>query len=367
MSELAMEHTYCVIMAGGRGERFWPLSTSRTPKPFIKLIGDKTMIQMTIERLAGLLPKERIFVVLGEDHVDVASSQLPDLSRDRFIVEPEGRDTAPCIGFAALLLRLRDPEAVMVVLPADQYIPDKEAFVATASAAVEQARQKECLVTFGITPTRPETGYGYIYATERIGGVGPSCFRVGRFVEKPDETKAAQYLADGNYFWNSGIFVWRAATVLAGIERHMPELSRGLRALEAAAAAGDSRKTAEVFKGLPKISIDYGLMEKADNGVMVKADFAWDDMGAWSSLRRVMKLDEAGNYLQGNLVCVDAKDCVVFGENMPVGVIGVSNLIVVASPEGVLVCDRRRDQETRQIARMIEQAKTATPEKKQGS
>ena len=164
-----MEHTYCVIMAGGKGERFWPLSTAGTPKPFIKLIGDKTMIQMTVQRVAALVPKERIFVVLGEEHVDVARRQLPELSEGQFIVEPEGRDTGPCIGFTALLLHRRDPEGVMVVLPADHYIPDTDAFVATASAAVWCARQGDHLVTIGITPTRPEVGYGYICAGDRTG------------------------------------------------------------------------------------------------------------------------------------------------------------------------------------------------------
>jgi mannose-1-phosphate guanylyltransferase len=353
-----MEHTYCVIMAGGKGERFWPLSTAGTPKPFIKLIGDKTMIQMTLQRVTALVPKERTFVVLGEEHVDVARRQLPELSEDQFIVEPDGRDTGPCIGFTALQLNRRDPESVMIVLPADQYIPDTDAFAACASEAVRCARQGDHLVTIGVTPTRPEVGYGYIHAGDRTGiALAGSCFRVNRFVEKPDEARAAQYLADGNYFWNSGIFVWLTRVVLAGIERHMPELFRGLRAIEGAVAAGDSQKVAEGFKGFQKISIDYGLMEKADNVLMVKADFAWDDVGTWGSLQRVMELDEAGNYLRGSPVCVDAKGCVIYGEDVPVGAIGVSNLIIVASREGVLVCDMGRDQETRQIARMIERAK----------
>jgi mannose-1-phosphate guanylyltransferase len=269
-------------MAGGKGERFWPLSTAGTPKPFIKLIGDKTMIQMTVQRVAALVAKERIFVVLGREHVDVARGQLPELSEGQFIVEPEGRDTGPCIGFTALLLGRLDPEGVMVVLPADQYIPDTDAFAACVSAAASCATQGDHLVTIGITPTRPEKGYGYIHVGERTGaGHTGSCFRVNRFVEKPDEARAAQYLADGNYFWNSGIFVWLTRVVLAGIERHMPELFKGLRAIEGAVAAGDAQKVAEGFRGFQKISIDYGLMEKADNVLMVKADFAWDDVGTW--------------------------------------------------------------------------------------
>jgi mannose-1-phosphate guanylyltransferase len=245
----------------------------------------------------------------------------------------------------------------MVVLPADQYIPDTDAFVATASAAAGCARHGDHLVTIGITPTRPEVGYGYLYAEERIDGPeGASCFRVSRYVEKPDEVKAAQYLADGNYFWNSGIFVWRAGVVLAGIERHMPELFKGLRAIEGAVTADDSEKVAEGFKGFQRISIDYGLMEKADNVLMVKADFAWDDVGTWGSLQRVMELDEAGNYLRGNPICVDTTGCVIYGQDVPVGAIGVSNLIIVATDAGVLVCDMGRDQEARQIARMVELA-----------
>ncbi|MGD0231982.1 MAG: mannose-1-phosphate guanylyltransferase [Syntrophorhabdales bacterium] len=351
-----MEHLYCVIMAGGRGERFWPLSTARTPKPFVRLIGERTMIQMTVDRLSGLVPRERIFVVLGEDHLDAARRQLPELCEDQFIIEPEGRDTAPCIGFTAGILHRRDPASVMVALPADQYIPDKDAFVATIRQAAECAIQGDYLVTIGIAPTRPETGYGYVHAADKspVAG-GASCFRVSRFVEKPDEAKAAHYLADGRYYWNSGMFIWRTRVVLEGIERHMPELYEGLKAVERAMAPGDTKGVAERFKGLQKISIDYGLMEKADNVLMVKADFAWDDVGTWGSLRRVMTLDERGNYLRGAPVCVDTKDCVIYAEDVRVGAVGVSGIIIVASPEGVLVCDMGRDQETRRIAKMIEE------------
>ena len=309
------------------------------------------MIQMTVDRLLDLVPRERIFVVLGETHLDVARRQLPELAQEQFIVEPEGRDTGPCIGFTASILHAQDPQAIMVTLPADQYIPDAKAFAATIVTAAECANKGDYLVTIGITPTRPETGYGYVYAAERAAIVeGAPCFRVGRFVEKPDAAKAAQYLADGKYFWNSGMFIWRTGVVLAGIERYMGDLHKGLRAMERAMAAGDPEAVGELFKGLPKISIDYGLMEKADNVLMVKADFAWDDVGSWGALRRVMTLDDQGNYLRGRPVCVDTKNCVVYGEDVRVGVVGVSGLIIVASKEGVLVCDMERDQTTRQIA-----------------
>ncbi len=350
-----MKDRYCVIMAGGKGERFWPLSTRTTPKPFIKLLGEKSLIRMTVDRLHGLVLEDHIFVVLGQEHLDVARSQLTDFAADQFIVEPVGRDTAPCIGFAASILRRMNPDALMIVLPADHYIPDPDAFARTMSVAVSCAEGGDYLVTTGIRPTRPETGYGYIHANETMTIGSSGCYRVNRFVEKPDEEKAVRYLAEGDYYWNAGMFVWKASTVLKGIERHIRELSGGLKELDAAHAAGDAGQIADVFGRLPSISIDYGLMEKADNVVMVKAEFPWDDVGTWSALRRVMDLDESGNYLRGKPICVDAKDCVIYGDNVEVGAVGVSNLIIVASREGVLVCDMNRDQEIRQVARIIDE------------
>ncbi len=350
-----MEHLYCVIMAGGRGERFWPLSTKDIPKPFVRLFGDKTMIQMTIDRVLELVPKERVFVVLGGEHEQVARRQLPDLGEDQFIVEPTGRDTAPCIGLAATLLYRRDPEGVMIALPADHYIPDTGAFVRTVSRAVEWARRGDYLVTVGISPTRPDVGYGYIRAGEKMIDIDGSCCKVDRFVEKPDLERALQYLSEGIYYWNAGMFIWRTRTVLDALKKHMGDLYRGLKEIDRATSAGDLRAVAEIFTGFDRVSIDYGLMEKADNVLMVKADFAWDDVGTWGSLRRVMELDGNGNYRSGRTICVDTKDCVVCAQDVPIGVVGVTNLIIVASGGGVLVCDGRRDQETRQIARMFDE------------
>jgi mannose-1-phosphate guanylyltransferase len=342
-------------MAGGKGERFWPLSTRKRPKPFMKLIGNTTMIQMTVNRVLGFVPKENISIVLGRDHLEIARSQLADFSESQFIVEPAGRDTAPCIGLAASMLFRKDPDGVLIVLPADHYIPDTAAFIQTMSRGVRWARSGRFLITTGIRPTRPEVGYGYIKAGAAVGTSGDECYRVDRFVEKPEEATARQYLSEGTYFWNSGIFMGQAKVVLSAIERHMPWLFEGLRDIEQASDAGDAEKVGTIFSSFAKISIDYGVMEKAENVVMVKADFEWDDVGTWSSLTRVMDTDENGNFLKGNPVCVDTKDCVIYSDGITIGTVGVSRLIIVASRDGVLVCDLDKDQATRQVARMIEE------------
>lgn len=350
-----MEHLYCVIMAGGRGERFWPLSTKNIPKPFVRLFGERTMIQMTVDRILELVPMDHIFVVLGGEHEEVARKQLARLGREQFIVEPAGRDTAACIGLAAMLLYRKDPQGVMIVLPADHYIPDTGAFVRTVARAVERARQGDYLVTVGISPTRPDVGYGYIRAGEQVTDADASTCTVDRFVEKPDLDRALQYLSEGVYYWNAGLFVWRTRTLLDGLKRHMGKLHTGLGEIDRAMSEGNLEAAARIFSGFDRISIDYGLMEKADNVLMVKADFAWDDVGTWGSLRRVMELDGSGNYRSGRTICVDTKECVVYGQDVPIGTVGVENLIIVASPGGVLVCDGRRDQETRRIAKMFDE------------
>jgi mannose-1-phosphate guanylyltransferase len=346
-----MEHTYGVIMAGGKGERFWPLSTANVPKPFIKLLGDKTMIQMTVERLLKIVPESRIMVVLGIDHLAIAREQLSSWPGVRFLVEPAGRDTAPCIGLTAVTLQKEDPEALMIVVPADHYIPDELVFAETMRDGVRLAREHMRLVTTGIKPTRPETGYGYIQAGSALPRTsGEACFQVQRFVEKPNAQRAAEYLAEGGYYWNSGIFIWQAETVLKGMGKHMPPLHEGLQAIRASMDAGDEEKKNALFCALERKSIDYGLMEKAENVVMIEAGFVWDDVGTWSSVQRVLPPDGDGNCIHGEAVCIDTRDCVIYGDGVPVGTIGLSNLIVVASKGGVLVCPKDRDQETRKIA-----------------
>ena len=350
-----LEHTYCIIMAGGRGERFWPLSADSMPKPFLRILGTKTMIQLTVERVNRLLPMERIFIVLGTSHADIAREQLPDLPAANFLVEPEGRDTAPCIGFAAISLLGLDPKAVMIVLPADHFIPDSDHFVKTVSYGAEIAGRGDYLVTIGIKPGRPETGYGYINAHEPVfSSDSGTCLRVERFVEKPDANRAQQYLEEGNYFWNAGMFIWKVKTVLAGIAQHMPELYSGLLAIQEALAARNEGCFAEIYSNLVRKSVDYGLMEKADNVLMIPGEFTWDDVGTWSSLLRVKDLDENGNYCSGDTTCLETKNSVICSDGLKVGVVGVSNMVIVASKDGVLVCDADRAQEVREIARLVE-------------
>jgi mannose-1-phosphate guanylyltransferase len=342
-------------MAGGKGERFWPLSTGNIPKPFLQLTGEKTLIQLTVERALRFVPKKKIFIVLGRKHLKVAQKQLPQLPIDNFIVEPAGRDTAACIGLAAITLLLRDDKATMVVLPADQYVPDVDAFADTMRHCVALAQKGETLITMGITPTRPETGYGYIKTGEKISSLDDApCFIVDAYVEKPDLKKAIAYINDGNYYWNAGIFIWQVGTVLKGMEQHMPNLYKGLLAIKEALREGKKTKADTIFKAFERKSIDYGLMEKAHNVLMVPTTFKWDDVGTWASLERVLDLDKDGNYKEGNTICIDTKGSVVFGGDTVIATIGVSDLVIVASKKGILVCSKDRVQEVREIAKSLE-------------
>jgi mannose-1-phosphate guanylyltransferase len=351
----SLEHTYCVIMAGGKGERFWPVSTDVKPKPFIKLVGERSMIQLTVDRISTIVPRERIFVVLVEQHVGAAREQLPDLPIENLIIEPEGRDTAPCVGFSAVWLSRIDPEAVMVTLPADHYIPDVDRFRETIVHGIDCAAAGDYLVTIGIKPTRPETGYGYIRIGEPFEHCGDlPCYRVQRIVEKPDLAKAEQYLEEQSYYWNAGIFIWRVPVLLKELETHMPALYQGLSEIRRAWSENSTAEVARIYGRFEKKSIDYGLMEKARNVLVIPSLFGWDDVGTWTSLKRVKELDGNRNFIEGRTVCLDTENCIIYGNGVRIGTVGISNLVVVASREGVLVCGTDRVQEVREIARRFE-------------
>jgi mannose-1-phosphate guanylyltransferase / mannose-6-phosphate isomerase len=352
---------YPVIMAGGSGTRFWPLSRQLFPKQLLKIIGDETLIQQTMRRVvAGAVP-EHVMISTNPpqaESIRVQLSEWKDALKDNFVLEPEGRNTAPAIALVALHLLRRDPDAVMLVVPADHIVKGQKDFDAAVALAADLAHQG-LLVTFGIKPIRPETGYGYIKPDGKtvLGKRGAlTGYRVGRFVEKPNAVKAVQYLKAGDYYWNSGMFVWRAATILEEIRRHQPALARGIERIGRLLQENASRaKIDEEYRGLPAISIDNGVMEKSDKAAMVPVSFKWSDVGSWGSLDEVAKKDKAGNVVGGRVVDIDSQRSVVYGDRRVVATIGLTDMVVVDTPDATLVCPKSRAQDVKRIVDILKQ------------
>ncbi|NPV91329.1 MAG: NTP transferase domain-containing protein [Firmicutes bacterium] len=346
---------FAVIMAGGRGERFWPRSRMAEPKQFLNLIGDKTMLQLTMERVEGLAEISDTYIVAGSDFKDIIMEQVPQLPEENIIVEPFGRDTAAAIGLAALVLERKDPREVMIVLPADHYIGDVPRFQKVLKSAVAAAWRGENIVTLGITPNRPETGYGYIYQGELYNAfAGTPAYRVVRFLEKPNYARAVRFLSIGNYLWNSGMFIWRVDLILQMIEKHTPQLARGLNKI--GPVIGTEQYLAvlgEVYAGLPKISVDYGILEKAEKVLVMRGDFGWDDIGSWAALDRYAGKDERGNVIEGRGVLLDTSDTFIYSPDKTIGVIGVESLIVVNYRDSFLVCRKDRAQEIKKVVQAL--------------
>lgn len=345
---------YIVILAGGSGTRFWPLSRAARPKQLISITGDRTMLQRTVERVLPLKPK-RILIVTnvlqaGETECQVAGYRhgVPiDV-----IAEPAARNTAPAIGLAATIIAAHDPAGVMAVLPADHFIKDEEALRETLVAASHAARNGY-LVTLGILPSRPETGYGYIEADVDLRGTGP--FPVRRFVEKPPLEEAVRYLDSGNFFWNSGMFIWRADTILSEIAVHLPGLARLLATIT---FTGDVWELSDLdhqieaaYRDVANVSIDYGVMEKSTRVQVLPAEMGWSDVGSWSALPEVVAPDADGTVCINAAahIAIDSSDCLIYADNRVVATVGVQGLIVVSTPDALLVCDRERAQDVKRV------------------
>jgi mannose-1-phosphate guanylyltransferase len=339
-----------LILAGGRGERFWPLSRPGRPKQLLPLAGGKVLLTATLERLDGLVPAERRFVLTGRD-LEAPVRELVGSSA-RVITEPVGRNTAPAAGLGALVALATGADGAMAVLPADHHVGDLGSFRADVEAAFATAEDHDRLVTFGVRPDRAETGYGYI---EKGAPLDARAFDVKSFREKPDAATAAQYVQSGNFSWNSGMFFWRPRTLLDALGAHRPALLAGLRALGPAAqawAAGDAasfdRSLDASFGALESISVDYAVMEKARNAAVIEASFDWDDLGSWTAWARHHVHDESGNVVEGFAVAAQSSGCVVLGGGeRPVVVLGARDLIVVQAEGGTLVCPRDRADEVR--------------------
>lgn len=341
-----MDNVYAVIMAGGRGERFWPLSTEERPKPYLCFFGEKTLFQATMERITSFIPKERIFPVLSRQHLALAWEQVPALPKKNYIIEPEGRDTAACIGLASLYLERLDPEAIIVVLPADHYISNNEEFISTLKQGIEFLKNRDCVVIIGIKPTRPETNYGYLEIDKELS---PGIFEVVKFLEKPTLREAKEFFK-GRYWWNNGIFIWRNSFVQSLICRFMPELWRALLHIRESIGKQDEEAVLKMeFAKLQKVSIDYGVLEKAEERVAVLAKFYWDDVGNWTALSRIKKAEAQGNVSIGEHKAIDTQNCIVYANDAPITTLGVSDLVIVSVNNNVFVCSKKRASEIKKL------------------
>ena len=329
-----------LIMAGGRGERFWPKSRKRMPKQFLSLTDDgKTMIQLTVERILPLVEMEDIYIVTNRDYLPLVQEQLPELPLSNILCEPVGRNTAPCIGLGAVHIARKYDDAVMFVLPSDHLIKYNTIFLNTLNDAAEIAERGENLVTLGITPDYPETGYGYIkFNPQEVLG---RSFAVDRFVEKPDLETAKEYLATEQYLWNSGMFIWKVSTILKNLEQYLPETYAGLRRIKGAIGTEDERSVLErEFEAFRSESIDYGIMEKAQHIYTLAGSFGWDDVGSWLAVERIRQSNEFGNVITGNAITVDTKNTIIQGEKKLIATVGVENLIVVDTEDALLICEK---------------------------
>jgi mannose-1-phosphate guanylyltransferase len=339
----ADSQTVAVVLAGGSGTRFWPLSRRRRPKQLLALDGPRTLLQATVDRLRPLIPAERVWIATTRELEEEVARQLPEIPRDHILLEPEARNTAAAIGWAVRSLPAAARKGVVAVLPADHRMGDPLAFRAALARAIEVAGERNAVVALGVVPRWPETGYGYLKLGRLLEETGV-VRRVSRFVEKPDLKAARRYVRRGNYLWNAGIFVFRGATMLRHIKRCLPDLSQGLEAI-----AREPGRTAELYPSLPAISIDHGVMEKLRGIAAVPLDCGWSDLGSWAALAEVRAKDEAGNAIEGDVVAVDARDNLLIADAGTVAVLGVAGLAVVRTADTVLVVPLDRAQEVRRI------------------
>jgi mannose-1-phosphate guanylyltransferase len=347
-----MASTFGVIMAGGAGTRFWPLSRASRPKQLLPLSGaESSLLRETQRRISGLIAPERTFVVCSEALVEQTRAELPELPPENILSEPVGRNTAPCVGWATSVIARVDPDAVVMVLPADHHIADERAFVKVLERAIEAARGGD-MVTVGIKPTRPETGYGYVELGEELA---PSVHRARRFVEKPDEQRAQQFLAAGRFLWNSGMFFFRADAMLAAVRQHLPGLGDMLLSYDEAAKRGEEAALVRAtYADMPNVSIDHGVMEKAAHVAVVPGDFGWSDVGSWTSAWELAEHDQDNNALFGEVITVDTHGSYVRSRSgKVVAVVGLEDIVVVDTDDALLVMPRSRAQDVRAVVNAL--------------
>lgn len=349
---------FVVIMAGGIGSRFWPRSKEKKPKQLLRIFGEHTMIQDTVRRLDGLVKPENILVITNKVQKPRVKAQLPQIPEINIIDEPFGKNTAACIGLASILVKAKNPEAVTVILPSDHLIKEHDEFRKCLLNAAEYANKSKGLVTIGITPTRPETGYGYIQFDD--DEIEQNIYKVLTFAEKPNLATARQFVESGDFLWNAGIFVWRVDVILEEIKNYLPDLHEGLLKLEQFIGKPDfEEQLTNVYGQLKSISIDYGVMEKSRRVYLTKADFYWNDVGSWEAVYEVAEKNEDGNAIAGESYTLNTFDSYIFAPKKFVATIGVSNLIVIDTEEALLICHRNNAQDVREIVDYLKMNKRA--------
>ncbi len=344
---------WAVVMAGGRGTRFWPESRTKTPKPFLKLLGKRSILEETVRRLSPLFPPSRILIVLQSDQVGEARRLLKRLPKENILGEPVGRNTAPCCLYAAAQIARRDPHAKFVFLPSDQFIRPQPLFLKTLRTAFKLADDRPVLL--GMQPDAPHTGYGYLEVHKKKKIRGISYFRVARFHEKPSLKKARQFLKRGNFLWNGGTFVWTSDAFKQAIRRHLPRLYSSFEKL--APKHLNHAKLAKIYRALPSISLDYGVMEKMKNVHCLLAPFEWKDLGGWLGLAEFWPKDGARNRFHGKTLFVKSRNNIVKSTKRLTALLGVEDFLVIDTPDALLVCPRNRTEEIRDLVRELERKK----------
>lgn len=346
-----------VIMAGGIGTRFWPRSRERHPKQLLNIFGNTSLIQNTVRRLTPLIEHEKIFIVSTKNQKELLKDQLPLLKETNYIIEPKGKNTAPCIGLAAIYLQQFDPDGVMAVLPADHNIIDEREFIKILSIAEKVALEDECLVTIGINPTYPSTGYGYIQLNKEKNIIDDvTIYRVKTFAEKPDLKTAERFIKSGDFLWNSGMFIWKIRTILKEIEENIPELFDGLVEIKnKLGSRGESECVSSVYRRIQSISIDYGVMEHAKNVKVVKGNFGWSDVGSWEEVYEISDKDDDQVASKGPFIAIDSKKCLFDVPHKLVAAIGIDNIIVVETDDALLICDRSQAQRVKELVDEMKQ------------
>ena len=343
---------YALILAGGKGIRLYPLSRSENPKQFLNLINNKSFLRNTVDRIKPLVSKENIFVVTNEEYLDKIYEELPDINKNNIFVEPANKETSTCIGLSAVKLLKKDKDATLVVLPSDHYIEDEKAFRDTILQGVEVAERKRGLVTIGVLPTRPETGYGYIEMGERVIGEIPT-FKVERFMEKPNIEVAKDFITKGTYVWNSGMFIWRADVFIREMEKYLPKMYRSLMLIYQNL---DEDKEEEVIREqyelIDGISVDFGIMQKTRKAYVIRCEFVWDDIGSFAALGRFLG-NKSGDCIFGNAYMEQSEGCSVFGKDRLIIGFGIKDIIIIDTDDVILIMDKNKDQEIKHLVNQL--------------